>query len=434
MLLFGKNPLNNNQQNSRWNDSDRLIFNWSKDIGLRESLLLSIYAFGLTTVIYLTCQNIQPSFASLRVSKQDIPVGNLDFTGTVYPAKKMKVSASTAAIVKEVYVDIGDRIQPNQPILKLESLANRQKLNRLRQERFNANLKIEKARQRQEDVIQKIAQFHQQASLIKRKISMIGKLFDAELHLSKTELSLQLLQQQQDVVQKAKGIYLRVAMQHDRLKKLARQGAVSASEVERSQAKLVTTKTNLVKAETGAILQEIEQQQRRQWQLRKQLTLLEHQQQLAAIKRQTQLARSQSRQATQRLNLLHQQRSLLPKESDLTGSFPVTAQAAGVVVNLPVVVGDRIYAGRSLVELAQLKSLKVRVSVSTSLINTLCLGQRAVVQLGKAAEAQQFEATVVTINPIPEQDRTHIVEVQFQNPQENLLVGQAAKVRFVAEE
>lgn len=434
MLLFGKNPLNQYQQNSGQNDSDRLIFNWFKDIGLRESLLLSIYAFGLTTVIYLTCQNNQPSFASSSVIKQNIPVENLEFTGTVYPAKKMKVSASTAAIVKEVYIDIGDRIQPNQPILKLESLANRQKLDRLRQERFDANLEIEKARQQREDVIQEIAQFHQQASLIKRKISTIGKLFDTEIHLSKTELNLQLWQQQQDVVQKAKGIYLRAAMQHDRLKKLASQGAVSSSEIERSQAKLATTKTNLVKAETGAILQEIEQQQRRQWQLRKQLTLLEHQQQLAAIEGQIQLARSQSRQATQRLNLLHQQRSLLPKESDLTGSFPVTAKAAGVVVNLPVVVGDRIYAGRGLVELAQLKSLKVRVSVSTSLINTLRLGQRAVVQLSKAASAQKIDATVVTINPIPEQDRTHIVEVQFQNPQEALLVGQTAKVRFVAEE
>ncbi|OWY65064.1 hypothetical protein B7486_43785 [cyanobacterium TDX16] len=178
----------------------------------------------------------------------------------------------------------------------------------------------------------------------------------------------------------------------------------------------------------------MEQQQRRQWQLRKQLTLLEHQHQLAAIEGQTRLALSQSRQATQRLNLLHQQRSLLPKESDLTGAFLVTAQAAGVVVNLPVVVGDRIDASESLVELAQLKSLKVRVAVSTRLIGTLSLGQRAFVQLGKIASAQQIEATVVTINPIPEQDRTHIVEVQFQNPQENLLIGQAAKVRFVAEE
>ena len=90
MLLFGKNPLNNNQQNSSWNDSDRLIFNWFKDIGLRESLLLSIYAFGLTTVIYLTCQNSQPSFASSRFVKQGIPVKNLEFTGTVYPVKKIR--------------------------------------------------------------------------------------------------------------------------------------------------------------------------------------------------------------------------------------------------------------------------------------------------------------------------------------------------------
>ena len=433
MLLFGKNSFNNSQHSS-WNYRDRAVFNWFKDIGLRELLLLLVYAAGLTTVIYLSRDRTQKSYASASIVKPDTPLKDLEFSGIVHPSKRLKIPADTAAVVKEIYVDIGDRLQPNQPILKLENLAKRQKLEQLRQQRLSTNLEISKAQQQRENTIQKITRFQQQTSIINRRIETSKQLFDAELRLSMAKLSLQSLNQQQIVVQKAKGTYLRAVLHHERLKKLARQGAVSSSEVERSRAKLAAAKTNLVKAETGAILQEIEQQQRRQWQLRKRLTLLEQQQQLTAIAGQIQLARSQSRQAIQRLDLLYQQRSMLQTESDLAGSLPVTANAAGVVVNLPVVVGDRIDAGGSLVELAQLKSLKVRVAVSPELIGILRLGQRAFVQLGKAATAQQIEATVVTINPIPQPARTHVVEVEFQNPQEALLVGEAAKVRFISEE
>lgn len=433
MLLFGKNPLDRCQRNSSWNSSDRPIFNWFKDIGVRELFLLLIYAVGLTTVIYLTRYHAQTSSVSASVVKQDASLADLEFSGIVNPAKKLKIPTDTAAVVKEIYVDIGDRLQPNQPILKLKSLVDPQKLDRIQQQRFDTDLEIAKTRQQRDNAMQKIMQFQQKISIINRKLSTIDQLFDTELRLSKAESSLKLLQQQQDLVQMAKNKYLRATTQYDRLKKLARQGIVSSKEIERSRADLVVAKTNLASVETGTILQAIEQQQRRQWQLRKQLMLLEQQQQLAATKGQIQLARSQSRQATQSLTLLYQQRSLLAKESDAV-SFPVTAKTAGVVVNLPVVVGDRLYAGKSIVELAQLASLKVRVAVSTELISTLRLGQRAFVQLGKGAEAQQIEATVVTINPIPERDLTHAVEVQFQNPQESFLVGQTAKVRFIAEE
>jgi multidrug efflux pump subunit AcrA (membrane-fusion protein) len=433
MLLFGKINLNNSQSNSSPHYRDRPIFNWFKDIGCRELLLLLIYAVGLTSVIYLTRHQLQLSPSS-REAERVTSLANLEFSGKVNPSKKFKIAATAPAIVKEIYVDIGDRLQPNQTILKLQNLADPQKLAQLQQQQLNTNEEINRGKQQQESANQKIAQFQQQISIINRKIATIEQMSNAELRLRLAEMNWQLMRQQQDVVQAAKGIYLRAVMQHNRLTKLFQEGAVSAKEIERSQARVNAAKTNLFRAETGTKLQEIEREQRQQWQLRKQLMLLEQQQQLADAKGQIQLARLESRQATQRLELLYKQRSQLPKASELASSFPVTAKEAGVVVNLPVVVGDQIYAGRSMLELAELKSLKVRVAVSSSLVEKLRLGQRASVQIGKEASARNFEATVVTINPIPGKDQTHEVEVQFQNPQEALLVGQTAKVRFIPEE
>jgi len=433
MLLFGKINLNSSQQNASANYRDRPIFNWFKDIGCRELLLLFIYAVGLTTVISLTRHQMQQSRLSSEANRA-ISLEDLELSGTVQPSKKFKIAATEPAIVKEVYVDIGDRLQANQPILKLQNLVDPQQLTQLQQQRLNTEKEIDRVKQQQETATQKAAQFQQQISIINRKITVIKQLFNAEFRLSMAELSLQLLRQPQDLVQKAKSIYLRAVIRHNHLVKLLKEGAISASEIERSQARVNAAKINLSRAEAGAKLQEIEREQRKQLQSIEQLTLLEQQQQLVATKGQIQMTRLQSRQATQRLKLLYKQRSLLPKESDIARSFPVTTKEAGVVVNLPVVVGDRIYAGRSMVELAQLQSLKVPVAVSSRIVGTLRLGQRATVQIGQEASARKFEATVVTINLIPNKDKTREVEVQFQNPQGALLVGQTAKVRFIPEE
>jgi hypothetical protein len=43
----------------------------------------------------------------------------------------------------------------------------------------------------------------------------------------------------------------------------------------------------------------------------------------------------------------------------------------------------------------------------------------------------KISATVVTINPLPAKNLTHIVEVKFANFANSVLVGQSAKVRFL---
>lgn len=146
------------------------------------------------------------------------------------------------------------------------------------------------------------------------------------------------------------------------------------------------------------------------------------------MKGQLEVARLQYEQATRRLKLLQQQLSkLIPTSDDLI----VKATDTGAVVNLPVAIGDQIFAGTTLVGLAKLGALKVQVPVSASLINSLHIGQRAAVQVGMGKA--EFDATVVTINPLPAKNLTYTVEVQFENSVNALLVGQSAKVHFLPE-
>ncbi|MGH1397491.1 MAG: HlyD family efflux transporter periplasmic adaptor subunit, partial [Trichormus sp.] len=107
--------------------------------------------------------------------------------------------------------------------------------------------------------------------------------------------------------------------------------------------------------------------------------------------------------------------------------------SAGVVVQLPVKIGDQIFTGNPLLELAQLKYLNVEVLVNARLINALRRGQKATVQIGTGEAAQKFDGKIVTINPLPSEDMSHTVEIQFENPHDALLVGQMAAIRFLPE-
>lgn len=108
----------------------------------------------------------------------------------------------------------------------------------------------------------------------------------------------------------------------------------------------------------------------------------------------------------------------------------VKATNPGVVVELPLAVGDRIYTGNPLIVMAQINQLKIDVPVHARLINALHLGQKASIKVGVGKESRIFTGKVISINPLPSKDLTHKVEVQFENPTDSILVGQAAAINF----
>jgi multidrug efflux pump subunit AcrA (membrane-fusion protein) len=107
----------------------------------------------------------------------------------------------------------------------------------------------------------------------------------------------------------------------------------------------------------------------------------------------------------------------------------VKATAAGVVVELPIKVGDQVASGGLVARLAALQELTVEVPVDARLINALHVGQSAIVSI-PTIPARQVTGRITLLNPIPAPNMTHVVEVRFPNSSGLILTGQPAEVVF----
>jgi len=108
----------------------------------------------------------------------------------------------------------------------------------------------------------------------------------------------------------------------------------------------------------------------------------------------------------------------------------VRATTAGVVSEIPVHLGDRVPVGAILARLAKLDRMIAEVPVAAQLIGELRVGQMAKVGLS-SLPPREVEGRIRAINPLPSQNMTHIVEVEFDNPTLLLVAGQPAEVRFM---
>ncbi|HCF28333.1 MAG TPA: hypothetical protein DEV81_14285 [Cyanobacteria bacterium UBA11049] len=402
----------------------------NKEIGWREFFILLIYAIGLTTAIYVMRQHLK-QLPSLSDSQQFSMLATTEFTGTVAPSKEFKIAASNPAIVKNIFVKIGDRIQPNQPLLALENLAAKD-MDSVKQQHSAVQQEIESVKQQQELAKQQVEGLEQKIENFVQTISLNQQLDAADLRVSISQLRSQNvpLRQRQDSIQRSEVVYEQASAQNNRVQKLYREGAVSKAQMEQAQADFQVASSDLASAKAAAAAaNNLEQEQIKQWQVQHQLKNTAQQQQLIEMRGQLKLARLQYEQVTRKLEMLRQQASKLLKQNPDNKQI-VRATDAGVIVNLPVAAGDQIFTGTNLAGLAKIEDLKVQVPVSASAINSLYIGQRAVVQVGMGR--QKFEATIVTINPLPAQNLTYTVEVQFKNSVNALLVGQSAKVHFLS--
>ena len=107
----------------------------------------------------------------------------------------------------------------------------------------------------------------------------------------------------------------------------------------------------------------------------------------------------------------------------------VGATTDGVVSEIPIHLGDLVSSGVVLARLARLDRMIVEVPVAAQMISQLRIGQSAQVRLS-SVPPREVEGRIRAINPLPAQNMTHLVEVEFDNPTLLLLAGQPAEVRF----
>ncbi|HEY9643775.1 MAG TPA: HlyD family efflux transporter periplasmic adaptor subunit [Coleofasciculaceae cyanobacterium] len=393
-----------------------------KEFGLSRLLALLSLAMGLTVGIYLIRQYLRQPLPSLSAAEQLNAIAAIEFSGKVEPAMNFKVAALSAAIVQDVHVQIGDRVEANQPLMVLENL--------------DAKREYEQAQQQQEVAQRQIAQLEAQISSLTQVASLNQQLDHADSRFSRAQIQAQQvpLHQRQDSVQRAQAAYDLALVQYNRMNTLYQEGAMAQAEVDRAKADLQIAEADLSSAQKATdASQVLEQEQQDQLNVQQQVNAAQQQQKIVELQGQLKMAQLQYDQATRKLEQIRQQG--IPANSGQSNSFQIVVRATknGVVTKIPVSIGDQIYTGTPLVEISQINQLNVEVPVSSRLINSLRVGQPATVQVGADAAALQVKATVVSISPLPSDDLSHLVKVQFGNPDRMLLSGQPAKVRFANE-
>jgi Cu(I)/Ag(I) efflux system membrane fusion protein len=110
------------------------------------------------------------------------------------------------------------------------------------------------------------------------------------------------------------------------------------------------------------------------------------------------------------------------------GDLTLRAPTQGLVTELTVKPGDHTTAGTSLVKLATVDPMFVDIDVPPTMASMLRRGEPVVVHL--VDSGHEYLAHIWTVAPLPGKAGTHVVEVAFENPTEELIAGRTAVVRL----
>ncbi|MCF4967613.1 response regulator [Nostoc sp. CMAA1605] len=409
----------------------------NKQIAWYQLLILLIIAVSCTVGIYLIRQVLRKPLPALNYLQQESTLLGTEFTGKVKPAQTLKIAASAPSVVEKINIHIGDKVRLGQPLLVLKNPDGDREIQQLWQQRQSILQQEQAALQQQQAAQQQVFIWEQKIKESDRQETPLAtKIADADLEvaLTQTQADRLPLPQRQDSVERTKAIYERSQSRVRRFRQLYQQGAIAKDQLEQAEADLKVAKADYQVAQTAAVTaKNLQIAKQQKFQLQRQVSLEQQQSKQQELKAQLQNLRLEYQQATERLNLIREQSTQLLQRQTPSVNTIVKSTSAGVVVQLPVKIGDQIFTGNPLLELAQLKYLNVEVLVNARLINALRRGQKATVQIGTGEAAQKFDGKIVTINPLPSEDMSHTVEIQFENPTDALLVGQMAAIRFLPE-
>ncbi len=350
--------------------------NWSHK-KIRNYLILAFFVTGL--VLLGTSYAFHPHgsvFANSQV------VYGVAFEGTVRPASEIRITAESTGTVSDISVKVGDTVQKGQPLLGMDDREAQLNVKQASVELEAAETKLDKFRVQLADA-------------------------DARVAISQRQEQLVPTRQWRDSPERAAAAYDQALLNYNRTKKLFEAGLIAQQEVDARGTELRMARDDLENAkELAAVSAQLAHDQADQASLQAKVTREELQAQL----RQAQVNYERAKQ-----------------QADAT---VVRATTAGVVSEIPVRLGDRVPGGAVLARLAKLDRMIAEVPVAAQMISELRVGQTAQVRLS-SLPAREVEGRIRAINPLPSQNMTHIVEVEFDNPTLLLVAGQPAEVRFV---
>jgi len=344
---------------------------------IRTYLILAFFATGL--VLLGTSHALHPHGSAFADGQS---IYGVTFEGTVRPASEIRITAESIGTVSNISVKVGDTVQKGQQLLGMDDR--------------DAQLTVKQASVDLEAAETKLDKFRLQLADA-----------DARVAISQRQEQLVPTRQWRDSPERAAAAYDQAIVNSSRAKKLFEAGLIAQQELDARGTELRIARDDLENAKQLAVVStKLAQDQVDQANLQAKVRREELQEQL----RQAQVNYERAKQ-----------------QVDAT---VVRATTAGVVSEIPVRLGDRIPGGAVLARLAELDRMIAEVPVAAQMISGLRVGQSAQVGLS-SLPPRKVEGRIRAINPLPSQNMTHIVEVEFDNPTLFLGAGQPAEVRFM---
>jgi HlyD family secretion protein len=344
---------------------------------IRNYLILAFFATGL--VLLGTNHAFHPHANAFANSRS---VYGVTFEGTVHPASEIRITADSTGTVSNISVKVGDTVQKGQPLLCLDDREAQLAVKQAGVELEAARTKLDKFRLQLADADARVAIAQRQEQLVPTR-------------------------QWRDSPERAAAAYDQALLNYNRAKKLLEAGLIAQQEVDARSTELRMAQDDLENAKHLAkVSAKLAHDQADQANLQAKVTREDLQEQL----RQAEVNYERAKQ-----------------QADAT---VVRATSTGVVSEIPIHLGDRVPGGAVLARLAELDRMVAEVPVAAQMISDLRVGQSAEVGLS-SLPPRKVEGRVKAINPLPSQNMTHIVEVEFDNPTLLLVAGQPAEVRFM---
>jgi multidrug resistance efflux pump len=340
-------------------------------------------------------------------AEQTARLSGTAFEGSIVPANQFTIAAPVTTVVQRVLVSVGERVSAGQPLLIADDREARGAYEA-------AALDLRSAETRVADVRQRLALLRQVPAADFALAS--GRVSNAQRESEQVPT-----RQWRDSPERAEAAHELALLRFDRVKKLADQGLVARQEMEDAEISLRLAANDLQNARRAAqAVATLTTAQTEQSDLQWRLARAEQAQQRDAQRAELALAGLRREEAAIKLKAA----------ADRLAGATLIASAPGVVTELLAHPGDQVYGGAPLIRLAVLNPLLVEVQVAPALINALRRGQIAAVTLPGTA-GEQVPGAIAAVNPIPNRNGNHTVQVRFENPSGQLLAGQPAEVRFV---
>jgi hemolysin D len=430
-----------------------------KSLGWYQATALVVAGLGLTVSLYLLRQSLHKPAATPDRQDSAQQLHDLPFTGKIEPLHITKIDSSIPGSIVALPVKVGQWVRSGDRLLTIRN-SDAERVNQvkiLQQQQIEAEQKqaalVQAAQQQQtlfteqQAAIGRINTLQQTIINYQRNIAPLRQqVAAANVRVSETATPEQLPSRQKlEAITRARAIYERTSATYERLAQYQSEGAISQERVEQAEKEMSVAKSdlNIAQADYDTLMESAkattskQSAQTESVRLQQQLALTEQAGQLQQLQAQLQVARTDYQQIAAKLQQLQQQKTPSMATNVPVSKKPVleptaidiTAPVAGMAIDIPISLGDRVFAGGKLVSITNPKKLKIGVEVEPQQAALVKSGQRAIVKVGTATASQELVALVIGIAP-PTDRSTQRIEVEFTNPKSTVLIGQTGTVYF----